>query len=150
MWREQRRWRRKRNPSGPLCLQHFTDVCLCGQINSFPHFIPKKKSYTVWVIYRAVLVLVSVSLCTPRKESIHRASLIHNIADRWKWVVTLRSGRFTSRKEQRYPLNRRPEQFGTLWSTEKFLFLTGIRNPDHPSCSLITIMTELSWRRDTS
>jgi len=64
-------------------------VCVCGQINSVPALARRKKSHTVCVIFRVVLVMVKVPLCTSRKEGIHRASPIHNIVSRLKWVVSI-------------------------------------------------------------
>ena len=72
-----------------------------------------------------------------------------NFVTRWRWVVN-----YTPRPishQQRTPVLTEqkagwpPDLVLTFWRRERPLVPTGIRTPDHPACSLVTIPTILLW-----
>jgi hypothetical protein len=74
--------------------------------------------------------------------------ILHLDIDEGNWLA-LRSARFFPRKwtpsvRTEYEAGSALQPAWTVWRINKFIAPTGIRNPDHPARSLVSILTTIS------
>lgn len=70
-------------------------------------------------------------------------------AYKWRRVLNITLGNFITREEAPTLIEQWTgfalEQVWIFFERRKFLALTGIRNAEHPSCSLAFTLTRQSW-----
>jgi len=97
-----------------------------------------------WIlsVWKGKVVLIHVM--KTYRESGRTDPLILNFGTRWKWMVSWTACPLYRQERTPVPLLGdvwAPELLWTFWKREIFLALAGIRTPDLPSRSLVTIST---------
>jgi hypothetical protein len=77
-----------------------------------------------------------------QRVSGHTALITFNTGRKWRWMVSLMSA-WPLYPQGKSPLKSTEQVAG--WAPDKHLVHAGILTPDHPACSLVTILTTLSW-----